>query len=161
MIYGTWRAPVWRDAEIPISRASLEERRGTIVVADADPDLRAIYRTVLEHHGHRVVDARDGLEALELVRALTPEVVLLDLDLPHLNGLEAARLVCGNRATTSTSVILLSVYTGAVDQVRALRAGCAGYLPKPFEPRHLIAEVRRALAPLAATPVSPTPAPIQ
>ena len=161
MMHDTWRVPVWRDAEIPISRTSLAERRGTIVVADADPDLRAIYRTVLEHHGHRVVDARDGLEALELVRALRPEVALLDLDLPHLNGLETARLVCGNRANTATSVILLSIYTGAVDQVRALRAGCAGYLPKPFEPRHLIAEVRRALTPLAAGTASPTPAPIR
>lgn len=161
MMHDMRRALAWSHAEIPISRAPLQERRGTIVVADADPDLRAIYRTVLEHHGHRVVDARDGLEALELVRALRPEVALLDLDLPHLNGLDAARLVGGNRATTATSVILLSIYTGALDQVRALRAGCAGYLPKPFEPRHLIAEVRRALAPLAATPASPTPAAIR
>ena len=161
MMYETLRDPVWLHAEIPISRALLEERRGTIVVADGDPDLRAIYRTVLEHHGHRVVDARDGLEALELVRALRPEVALLDLDLPHMNGLDAARLVRGNRATTATRVILLSIYTGALDQVRALRAGCAGYLPKPFEPRHLIAEVRRALSPLAAAPASPTPARIR
>lgn len=158
MIHESQRSLEWSRTAIPISRVSAKHRPATIVVADADPDLRDIYRTALEFHGHRVSVAADGLEAIALIRNLEPDLALLDLDLPHLNGLEATRLLRGNPATAGISVILLSIYTGAADHIGALRAGCAGYLPKPFEPRHLLEEVRRALGALTNGHVSPAPA---
>lgn len=148
----------WSRSAIPISRVSVTHRPATIVVADADPDLRDIFRAALEFHGHRVSVAADGIEALALIRSLEPDLALLDLHLPHLNGLEATRMLRGNPATADTSVILLSIYTGAADHIGALRAGCTGYLPKPFEPRHLLEEVRRALGAPTSGHVSLAPA---
>jgi CheY-like chemotaxis protein len=158
MMNESQRSLDWSRGAIPISRVSAEDRQATVLVADADPHLREIYRAVLEFHGHHVSVASDGLEALEMVRTLKPDVALLDVDLPHLNGLEAARLLRENPATAVTTLILLSIYSGALDHLRALRAGCTGYLPKPFEPRHLLEEVRRALGALTVQRASPSPA---
>lgn len=136
-----------RGAEIPMARISPDHDAGTILIADADPHLRDIYRAVLHFHGHHVVEVADGLDAIEAVRKIAPAAALFDADLPHLSGLEAAGLLSRHPTTTSTRIILLSVYTDPLAHARALRAGCAGYVCKPFDPCDLISEVQRVLAP--------------
>lgn len=125
---------------------------GTIVVADADPHLRDICATILRFRGFRVLEAVDGLDAIEIVRDAAPDAAVLDIDLPHLTGMEAAALLAGQPTTASTRVVLLSNYDGPLVQMRALRAGCAGYVRKPFDPAELVVEVTRALGREAETP---------
>lgn len=126
-------------------RSSPGASTGTIVVADADPHLRDICATILRFRGFRVLEAVDGLDAIEIVRDAEPDAAVLDIDLPHLTGMEAAGLLARQPSTAATRVVLLSNYEGPLVQMQALRAGCAGYIRKPFDPSHLVSEVTRAL----------------
>lgn len=130
----------------PITRTSPDRGGRPILVADADPHLRDIYRAVLKFNGHDVVEVADGLDAIQAVRQIAPAAALFDADLPHLNGVEAAGLLSRNPSTAATRVILLSIYAEPLAHARALRAGCAGYVSKPFDPCDLIREVQRVLA---------------
>lgn len=154
MIPETRRTLNLSGVDIPIARAAPQGGAATILVADADPHLRDIYRTLLAHHGYRTIEAADGLDAIEAVRELRPDAALLDMDLPHLNGLEAAGLLRSHPTTAGTPLIMLSIYADPLVHVRAVRAGCVGYVEKPFEPGALVGEVRRVL--LASTELGRT-----
>lgn len=135
----------WSRTDIPVDCSSPRACSRTIVVADADRDLREIYQIVLRYYGYRVVEATDGVEVLKIVRDLQPDAALLDINLPRLNGLETTRLLRREPFAADTSVILLSIYSDPRVHRRALEAGCSGYLTKPFGSQELLGEVRRVL----------------
>jgi two-component system, OmpR family, KDP operon response regulator KdpE len=114
----------------------------SILIVDDEPQIRRVLRSTLSSEGYTVVEARDGQEALEKLRAERPDLILLDVNMPVLDGLEACRQI---RATSRVPVIMLTVRGAEKDKVRALDAGADDYVVKPFGIQELLARVRAAL----------------
>ncbi len=118
----------------------------TVLIADDDPNTRLLVRTVLSHAGHRVIEARNGSQALESARAELPALILLDLSMPGMSGAELLRALRSDSSTKSTSVAL---YT-ATPMNAALRDFMEIYdvratIPKPSEPEDLLRAVEDVL----------------
>ena len=113
-----------------------------ILVVDDEPQIRRIMRTTLTAEGYEVHDARTGEEALEAVRALRFDLILLDLNMPGMGGLETCRLI---RSTSEVAIIMLTVRGAEEDKVAALDAGADDYVTKPFGMPELLARIRASL----------------
>ncbi len=124
-----------------------------ILIVDDEPQIRRTLRATLVPHGYTVADARSGEEALEVLRQEKPELVLLDLNMPGLGGLETCRAI---REQSDVAIIVLTVRDVEKDKVHALDAGADDYVIKPFSTPELLARIRAALRRL---PVSPDTAP--
>ncbi|GAA2731312.1 response regulator transcription factor [Pedococcus aerophilus] len=125
---------------------TLSDRRPVVLVVDDDAAIRTVVRWQLDDAGYRVVEADDGDSALRRIRDDHPTLVVLDLSLPRLGGLEVLRAVRGGRAGRSdTPVIVLSGRNGESDRIVGLDLGADDYLVKPFSPGELAARVRSVL----------------
>ena len=109
-------------------------QRYTIMVAEDFDDTRTLLRRALELRGYRVVEARDGLEAVKLVEQLCPDLILMDLNMPHLDGLAATEQIreCRELCQTVTIVAITAHDTYGMREA-ALAAGCNEYLTKPID----------------------------
>src|SRR2546430_9885789 len=114
----------------------------TVLVVDDDPKIVALVRAYLVNAGYDVVTAHDGREALDAVAAHRPALVVLDLMLPELDGLEVTRRV---RETSDVPIVMLTARGATADRVRGLRQGADDYLPKPFAPSELVSRVDTVL----------------
>src|SRR5881628_1723878 len=114
----------------------------TILVVDDEPQLRRVMLATLTDLGYVVIDARSGEEALEKFRQETPDLVLLDLNMPGIGGLETCRAI---RAGSDAPIIILSVRNNERDKVEALDAGADDYVTKPFGIQELLARIRAAM----------------
>ena len=121
--------------------ASGHEAKRALVVDDA-PDLVATVVAILRKEGFEVSSASDGEQAVEMVRALQPHLVVLDLTMPKLDGVEVCSRI---RAFSDASVIMLTGRTEEVDMLVGLAVGADDYMTKPFSPRELVARVRAVL----------------
>ena len=113
-----------------------------ILIVDDDRELRELIGFVLRSAGYPVVEAGDGLEALRQHAAEKPDLVILDVNLPGIDGFEVCRRI---RLEADTPVMMLTVRGEEADQVRGLDLGADDYLAKPFSPRTLLARVRALL----------------
>jgi PAS domain S-box-containing protein len=121
--------------------------RGTVVIADdSEVNTRHLYG-YLEAHGYGVHIARDGLEAVRLCRELLPSVVLMDIQMPRLDGLEAIRSLRADAATASLPIIALTALAMPGDRERCLAAGATEYLGKPVRLREVLELMRRLATP--------------
>lgn len=118
---------------------------GVLLVADDDEDTRALFRTLLTARGHRVVEARDGPECLEAARTARPDLLMLDLRMPGLDGFEVMNRLRSDPSTAALPVLAITAMAEATVQERALNAGCAGILVKPVSPREVMTLVERLL----------------
>ncbi|HEV8625357.1 MAG TPA: response regulator transcription factor [Acidimicrobiia bacterium] len=114
----------------------------TVLVVDDEPKIVDVVREYLEHAGFAVRTAGDGPSALERARALAPDLIVLDLGLPGLDGLDVARQL---RRSSRVPVIILTARGDEVDRIIGLELGADDYLVKPFSPRELVARVRAVL----------------
>ncbi|MGH9679180.1 MAG: response regulator transcription factor, partial [Candidatus Acidiferrales bacterium] len=125
----------------------------TILVVDDEPQIRRVMRTTLSSNGYAVVEAKSGEEALEILRKERPDLVLLDLNMPGVGGLEACREI---RDQSDVAIIMLTVRNTERDKVLALDAGADDYVVKPFGMEELLARIRAALRrTTSAEPVAP------
>jgi two-component system KDP operon response regulator KdpE len=120
----------------------------TILVVDDEPQLRRAMKATLTDLGYSVVEARTGEEALELLRAESPDLVLLDLNMPGIGGLETCRAI---RETSEVPIIVLSVRNTERDKVQVLDAGADDYVTKPFGIQELLARIRAAIRRMPAS----------
>jgi DNA-binding response OmpR family regulator len=112
-----------------------------VVVADDDADILNLVALTLERAGHQVHRARDGEEALELIRERSPDVAVLDVAMPRLDGLELTRLLRDDPGTRGVRVVLLTARVQDGGAEAGLAAGANDYVRKPFSPRELQARV--------------------
>ena len=120
---------------------------GRILVVDDEPQIRRIMRTTLTSAGYEIDDARNGEEALEKVRAFRPDLVLLDMNMPGMDGLETCRAI---RSGSTVAIIMLTVRDSEQDKVQALDAGADDFVTKPFGTPELMARIRAAMRRLPA-----------
>ncbi|HXZ12243.1 MAG TPA: response regulator transcription factor [Candidatus Sulfotelmatobacter sp.] len=124
----------------------------TILIVDDEPQIRRVIRTTLASEGYTVLEARDGEEALEALRREHPGLILLDVNLPGISGLDACKEI---RETSDVPVIMLTVRNTERDKVSALDAGADDYVVKPFGAPELLARIRAALRRSAAGETTP------
>jgi DNA-binding response OmpR family regulator len=123
-----------------------------ILVVDDEPDLRDAVRVYLEMHGYSVLQAADGQEAVEKVRTTLPDLVVLDVMMPVMDGITALQQL---RTLSAVPVIMLTVKGDEDDKVRALRLGADDYVTKPFSQRELLARIESVLRRAAQPAVLP------
>jgi two-component system cell cycle response regulator DivK len=114
-----------------------------ILLVEDHEDNRIVYSTILEHFGYGVLLAGDGEEGVRIAREQRPDLVLMDVSIPVMDGWDATRLLKSDPATASIPVIALTAHAMPSDRERAAEAGCDGYLAKPVEPRRVLEEVQR------------------
>jgi two-component system, OmpR family, alkaline phosphatase synthesis response regulator PhoP len=114
----------------------------SILVVDDEPKIVQLARDYLEHAGFAVVTARDGREALQAVRQHRPDLVVLDLGLPELDGLDVTRTL---RRDSNLPIVMLTARDDEIDKLLGLELGADDYLTKPFSPRELVARVKAVL----------------
>ena len=114
----------------------------TILVVDDEPQIRRVMRSTLSTHGYLITEAKTGEEGVEAVRKERPDLVLLDINMPGMGGLEACKEI---RRSSDAPIIMLTVRNAERDKVMALDAGADDYVVKPFGIEELLARVRSAL----------------
>jgi two-component system, OmpR family, KDP operon response regulator KdpE len=129
----------------------------TILVIDDEPQIRRVMRATLASQGYTVTEARSGEEALEMLRGEQPDLILLDVNLPGMGGLEVCREI---RDRSDVPIVMLTVRNTEKDKVQALDAGADDYVVKPFGMEELRARIRAALRRAsAAEPLAPVDSP--
>jgi len=113
-----------------------------VLVVDDEPRMIRFIRMNLELEGYQVVEASDGIEALDQIRKHMPELVVMDVMMPKMDGFETLRLL---REITTVPVILLTVRSDEDDRIRGLELGADDYITKPFSPRELVSRVNAVL----------------
>ena len=116
-----------------------------ILIVDDEPHIRRILTFLLEQRGYTTLTASDGREALEVARAEIPDLVLLDLMMPHMDGFEVCRHLRAEFATAQIPVIMVTAKGEVNDKVRGLQGGANDYLTKPYDNKELLARVQNVL----------------
>ena len=113
-----------------------------ILVIEDQEDNRAILRDLLTSAGFSVLEAVNGAEGVTKARSELPDLILMDIQMPVMDGYEATRRIKADAATASIPIIAVTSYALSGDEARAREAGCNGYVAKPFSPRQLLGQVR-------------------
>jgi len=125
----------------------------TILVVDDEPQIRRVMLTTLTSHGYSVIEAASGEEALGKIRTERPDLILLDVNMPGISGLETCAEI---RTSSDVPIIMLTIRNSERDKVEALDAGADDYVVKPFGVQELMARIRAALR--RSSPGDATPA---
>lgn len=139
-------APTRRVSKLPmpelVSETARDARRSRVLVADDTESVRSLFNRLLEADGHEVITAADGAAALDAIHHSHPDVILLDVTMPLVDGLEVCRRLKADPATRLTPVVLVTGQTGLDDRIRGIEAGADEFLSKPVHPHELRARVR-------------------
>jgi len=127
------------DSPIPASKR-------TILVVDDNPDIMAVIRTILEMEGYVVQSAFSGQEAINLLEGQKPDLILLDIMMPQLDGLEVLTRLKGNPSTSSIPVILLTSRVEYEHVLEGYKKGAAYYITKPFTRHQLLVDINSILS---------------
>jgi two-component system, cell cycle response regulator DivK len=116
-----------------------------ILIIEDQEDNRAIMRDLLSTAGYALIEAVDGEEGVRLARSERPDLILMDIQLPVLDGYEATRRIRSIADLKSVPIIAVTSYALSGDEAKTREAGCDSYVAKPFSPRELLAKVRALL----------------
>ncbi len=105
----------------------------TILIVDDSPTIRKLVTMTLEKYGHQVFSATNGLDALTKLKEVVPDLILSDINMPHMDGYQLCKMIRGNSVTRSVPVIMLSGKDGIFDKLRGRMVGATAYITKPFE----------------------------
>ena len=114
-----------------------------MLLVEDNEDNRTIYSTVLRHLGYQVIEAQDGVQAVDLARSEHPDLILMDISIPRIDGWEATRILRDDPSTQDIPIVALTAHALSDDRERAAEVGFSSYLAKPIEPRAVVDEVRR------------------
>jgi two-component system alkaline phosphatase synthesis response regulator PhoP len=118
---------------------------GKILIVDDEQSIRELIKFNLEKAGFTVLESGDGAEALHIAKSLKPELLVLDLMLPGIDGIEVCRELKSQRDTSGIPIIMLTARADEIDKIIGLEMGADDYLTKPFSPRELVARVKAVL----------------
>lgn len=121
-----------------------------ILVVDDEATIRLLIRASLEGAGHCLLEAADGASALQMARSRRPDLILLDIALPRLSGLEVCRRLKADPATAATPILVLTGFAQQAERQAAEEVGAQAFIAKPFSPAALLAQVDDALLRRAA-----------
>ncbi len=116
-----------------------------VLVVEDQEDNRRIMRDLLTSAGYEMLEAVSGEEGVAVAESQVPDLILMDIQLPGLDGYEATRRIKGNPALRHIPIIAVTSYALSGDDAKAMEAGCDGYVTKPFSPRALLAKIREYL----------------
>lgn len=119
--------------------------RKKILVVEDQEDNRRIFRDLLKHGGYEVIEATNGRDGVISAESNHPDLILMDIQLPGIDGYEATRQIKANPDLKNTPIIVVTSYALSGDDKKAFEAGCDAYVAKPFSPRELLAKVREYL----------------
>ncbi len=117
----------------------------TILIVDDHADNRTVYGWFLEAFGFSVLEATNGYEGVVRAREVHPDLILMDVSMPVMDGLQATQMLKVDQETADIPIIVVTAHEGAEMQGKAYRSGCDAYLCKPVEPRRILQEVNRFL----------------
>jgi CheY-like chemotaxis protein len=117
-----------------------------ILMVEDEPKNMKLLRDLLQKFGYETIEATDGEEGVELTRKMKPDLVLMDIMMPRLDGLEATRILKADISTKNIPVVALTAFAMSGDKERALEAGCDGYITKPVDVHGLLKTVEQFLA---------------
>ena len=117
-----------------------------VLIVEDQEDNRAILRDLLSSAGYELIEASNGEEGVALAERERPDLILMDIQLPVVDGYEATRRIKGNASLRSIPIIAVTSYALSGDEAKAEEAGCDGYVAKPFSPRQLLAKIREYLS---------------
>jgi two-component system cell cycle response regulator DivK len=113
-----------------------------ILIVEDQEDNRAILRDLLSQAGYDLIEAADGGQGVDLAQKERPDLILMDIQLPVIDGYEATRRIKADAQLKAIPIIAVTSYALSGDEAKARAAGCDGYVTKPFSPRQLLAKVR-------------------
>ena len=116
---------------------------GRVLLVEDNLDNQVIYRMILEHYGYEVIEAGDGRTGVELARDRRPDIVLMDISLPVMDGWDATRILKGDPATAAIPVIALTAHALRSDEAKAQEIGFDAFIRKPAEPKLVLQMVQR------------------
>lgn len=119
----------------------------SVLLIEDNTQNRYLVTFLLEHHGYRMLAAPDGVTGLAMAALECPDLVLLDIQLPVMDGYEVARRLRALEATRATPIVAVTSYAMAGDRQKAFESGCTGYIEKPINPDTFVAEIERFFAP--------------
>ena len=117
-----------------------------ILVVEDQEDNRRIFRDLLTSVGYVVIEAVNGLEGVSAAETHNPDLILMDVQLPGIDGYEATRRIKANPSLQKIPIIVVTSYALSGDDVKAFEAGCDAYVAKPFSPRVLLAQAQKYLS---------------
>lgn len=118
----------------------------TILIIEDNEQNRYLASFLLEKNGFRVFSAIDGLGGIAMARELVPDLILLDIQLPGMDGYEVARLLRQDEVLRRVPVVAVTSHAMGGDRQKAIRAGCDGYIEKPIDPETFVANLRKFIA---------------
>ena len=118
----------------------------TILIIEDQDDNRRIMRDLLNSGGYAVIEAVTGVEGVQAAETHHPDLILMDVQLPGIDGYEATRRIKSNPDLQGVPIIIVTSYALSGDDIKAYAAGCDDYVAKPFSPRKLLAKVREYLS---------------
>ena len=121
----------------------------TILLIEDNEQNRYLATFLLEQHGHKVVPAENGPSGIALAQTIEPELILLDIQLPLMDGYAVARALRAMASVRDTPIIAVTSYAMVGDREKCLASGCNGYIEKPINPETFVAEIERFLSPRA------------
>ncbi len=124
----------------------MKNPKAKILVADDDPAIQELVRINLEVQGYQVITTGNGLEAIKKALSETPDLIILDIMMPEIDGYEVMKLLKGSEETRKIPIIILTAYASDEGALFSWAEGAEGYLAKPFNPEELVMLVERVLA---------------
>jgi CheY-like chemotaxis protein len=141
------------DRPASLARNRMTANGKTVLLVEDNEDNRIVYSTILRHFGYSVTEALNGEEGIMKARTEKPDLILMDISIPVIDGWEATQVLKHDPTTKDIPIIALTAHALASDREKAMEVGCDGYLAKPCEPRAVVAEVQRFLGKANGTPV--------
>ena len=115
----------------------------TVLLVEDNEDNRIVYSTILQHFGYRVMEALNGEEGIAKARTEQPDLILMDISIPVIDGWEATQVLKRDPKSRRIPIIALTAHALASDREKAMEVGCDSYLAKPCEPKTVVSEVER------------------
>ena len=112
----------------------------TVLLVEDNEDNRIVYSTILQHFGYRVMEALNGEEGIAKARAEKPDLILMDISIPVIDGWEATQVLKRDPETRSIPIVALTAHALVSDREKAMEVGCDSYLAKPCEPKAVVSE---------------------